>query len=160
MRRAIGTACRRLVTLGVVCIASLCYAPQPVLASGPYNGPGGGELTIEDGDISLVDGPGDWVIWGVGQDVTVRMKNGPGSLTLRGFKNITITEKNGEGKLIVEDDNETVTIKKMDGPGNAYLRMKGKKKVEDKNGGGNIYFKHSPPIIVKNDGPGKSIREQ
>jgi hypothetical protein len=132
---------------------------EEVLMSGPYNGPGGGEFTIEDGDIILVDGPADWIIWGIGQDVTVRMKNGPGSLTLRGFKNITITEKNGAGKLIIEGDNESVTIKKMDGPGSAYIRIKGKKKIQDKNGEGNIFFKDSPPIVEKIDGPGKPIRE-
>ena len=143
-----------------VCAVLLWDAPRFVLASGPYNGPGGGEYTIEDGDIILVDGPGDWIIWGVGQDVTVRMKNGPGSLTLHGFKNIMITEKNGPGKLIVEEDNEFVTVRKMDGPGHAYIRIKGKKKFEDKNGEGNIYFKYSPPIVTKSDGPGKAIREQ
>jgi len=127
--------------------------------SGPFNGPGGGELTIEDSEISLVDGPSNWIIWGVGQDVTIKRKDGPGNLTLRGFKNITIIEKNGEGKLIVEADNETVTIGRMDGPGHAYLRCKGKKKLENKNGAGNIYFTGSPPIITRLDGPGKAIRE-
>jgi hypothetical protein len=150
---------RELTVICAVCVALLCCVPHAVIAAGPFNGPGGGEVTVEDGDISLVDGPGDWIIWGVGQDVTIRLKNGPGSLTLKGFKNITITEKNGPGKLIVEEDNETVTIRKMDGPGHTYFRIKGKKKVEDKNGEGNIYFKHSPPIVSKSDGPGKPVRE-
>jgi hypothetical protein len=146
-----------MVFIGIACMV---LSGDAVLGSGPYNGPKGSEITIEDGEISLVDGPGDWIIWGIGQDVHVKLKNGEGSLTLKGFKNITIGEKNGPGKLVVEEDNQSVTIDKMDGPGHGYIRCKGKKKIGDKNGDGNVYFRGSPPIVTKKDGKGQVIREQ
>lgn len=125
-----------------------------------YNGPGGGEFTIERGDIKLVDGDGDWIIWGIGQDLTIiEKKDGKGSLTLHNFGKITINEKNGPGSLVIQDDNKSVVIKKVDGAGAIYLRNSGYKKIVDKNGPGNIYFRVVPPIIDRKDGEGKILRE-
>lgn len=125
-----------------------------------YNGPGGGEFTIERGDIRLVDGDGDWIIWGIGQDLEItEKKDGKGSLTLHNFGEIRIKEKNGPGVLVIEEDNKSVIILKVDGPGGVYLRNNGYKKIVDKNGPGNVYFKGAPPIVVHQDGPGKILRE-
>lgn len=146
----------RIFILGlvIVCCDTLTTKGQ----CGEYNNSVGGELTCDGNSINEINGQGTWIIWGVGQDVTIQLKNGEGSLTLRNFKNITIVEKNGKGNLIVEDDNESVKINKMDGEGSAYLRVKGTKRIGEKNGSGNIYFKGATPIIgnIKN---GKVVRE-
>jgi hypothetical protein len=154
-------------TIAVCSLSAVLVGLQPAVVQakdGPkvFNGPGGGEYTIEETEIKLVDGPGNWIIWGNGQDVTItEKKDGDGSLTLRGFGKITINEKNGKGTLIIENDNKEVYIKKLNGPGNVFLRNEGKKKIEEKNGPGDVLFKHKPPIIVKVvDGPGTSKREE
>jgi hypothetical protein len=126
-----------------------------------YNGPAGPptEVTTESHRIKLVDGEGDWVIWGVEQDVEIKEINGPGSLVLRNFGKVTIRLKNGGGSLTVCDDIKSIEIIKMDGPGSASLRNRGFKKIQSKNGEGNVYFRGAPPVLVnKIDGAGRIVR--
>lgn len=159
MNQTISPLHRVVAPLALILLAALTQ-----LAAGDepptFNGPGGGELTIERADIKLVDGDGDWIIWGIGQDLTIiEKKDGKGSLTLHNFRKITIKEKNGPGSLVIQDDNKSIVIEKVDGPGAVYLRNRGYKKIVDKNGPGNVYFRAVPPIIGHQDGEGKILRE-
>lgn len=123
-----------------------------------FNG-GGGSFKVNDGAVGLVDGDGNWDLTGVGQDFEIRnRKDGKGSLTLHGFKNVTIKEKNGRGALIVTDC-ASCKFKKVDGDGHVYLRFNGPKEIEDKNGKGNIYYTGSVPVIHSQDSTGKIIPE-
>jgi hypothetical protein len=63
------------VGIGTFGLAFL-VAPSETLADEPptNNGPGGGEFTIGRRDVKLVDGGGDWTIWGVGQDLEILEK--------------------------------------------------------------------------------------
>lgn len=121
-----------------------------------FDGEGGGKFTIEDTDIGKVDGPGNWVLFGVGQDLTIHeKKDGTGNLTLKGFGKIKIVQKkDGDGKLIIEEDNGAVSIKEVNGNGNVYLRNKELNRIDKKDGRGAVYWKHRPPIIGEKNGPG------
>jgi hypothetical protein len=124
-----------------------------------FDGPGGGELSIDYGDICKVDGPGNWILWGIGQDLVIHeKKDGDGSLTLHGFGNVTILgKKDGNGTLVVENDNKTITIREVNGPGDTYLRNNGLKKISLKDGPGNVYFHGAPPFVDKKNGTGRII---
>jgi len=125
-----------------------------------FDGNGGGELTIQDSEIGKVDGSGTWIIWGLGQDLVIHdKKDGEGSLTLRNFGNVTISnKKDGNGVLIVLDC-KSVSIREINGSGHTYLRIAGLKKITMKDGDGNVYFVGAPPIIDRKNGNGNVERE-
>jgi hypothetical protein len=126
-----------------------------------FDGPGGGKLSIDYGDIGKVDGPGNWILWGIGQDLVIHdKKDGDGGLTLHGFRNITILgKKDGNGTLVVENDNQSITIREVNGPGKTYLKNKGLKKISLKDGPGDVYFQGAPPFVGTMNGTGQ-IREE
>ena len=158
MRRSLRPAW--LALMAVCAIGAACLNPTVAQAQTEFNGPEGGEIKFKDDSIKLVDGDGNWIIWGKGQDLTINEKNGNGNLTLKGFGKITIKQKNGRGTLTIEDDNKAVHIHKVDGPGNVILRNKGDKDIDDKNGPGDVLFKGEPPSVTKKDGTGKVKREE
>jgi hypothetical protein len=127
-----------------------------------FNDIGGGDVGFDQTDICEVNGPANWTITGLGQDLVIhdRVDGGGGTLTLHGFGNITIKEKNGNRTLVVESDNKSVTIETVNGVGQTYLRNPGFKKIQSKNGTGNVYFKGFPPIVEAQNGTGTVKREQ
>lgn len=152
------------VLLTTLAFAGCAMTMTTASAQRVINGGGDDEFTIEETELKLIDGPGNRIIWGVGQDLVItEKKDGDGSTTLRNFGKITIKEKNGAGRLIIEADCKEVEIADINGPGNVYLRNTGKKKIGKKDGGGDIYFLNSPPIVdlskIKN-GPGSIKREK
>jgi hypothetical protein len=128
-----------------------------------FNGDGGGELTIADGDqINGIDGKGNWIIWAqtTGRSLAINVKNGPGSLTLHEFGMIALNDiKEGDGELSIETDCTNVDINKINGKGHVHLRNSGTSSVHWKDGEGNIYFKNKPPVVGSLNGPGKVLRE-
>ena len=94
---------RRVAMVGIgATVFTLFGVQSQAFGQKEYNGPGGGEFAIEDRQIKLVDGDGNWII---------------------------IKEKNGRGTFIAEKDNQSIIINKVDGPGQSYLRNTGYKKI-------------------------------
>jgi hypothetical protein len=128
------------------------------------DGPGGGELTLPDGDrITKCDGGGHWIVWAdkdAGQELIILdKKDGDGSLEVHGFSTVTIQgKKDGNGTLIVDADCGTFAIHEINGPGQTYLRNPGSKRWDIKDGDGNVYFAGKPPSGNVN-GKGRVIRE-
>lgn len=124
--------------------------------------PQGGQANVPGPVIRIVDGPGNWILSGNNQDVVIQeKKDGDGNLTLRGFRNVTITEKNGNGHLVIEDCTGTFTITDiMNGAGNAYLRIPGPKSIRLKDGPGNVYFWGQEPTFPQGVRNGRPIRER
>jgi hypothetical protein len=114
-----------------------------------YDSAGGGTIAFSGRVIKKVDGPGNWVITGMGQDLTIQeKKDGDGNLTLKGFGRITIKEKNGRGHLVVEANNgEFLITDIMNGDGHAYLRNPGRKTITKKDGKGNVYYRGDQPTF-------------
>ena len=136
-------------------------APAAHAEDDEYSAPGGSstEVTTESHRIKLVEGEGDWIIWGVEQDVEIKELNGPGNVVLRNFGKVTIKLKSGGGSLTVCDDIKSIEIIKIDGPGSASLRTRGYKRIHNKNGDGNVYFRGAPPVLLhKFEGAGRIIR--
>jgi hypothetical protein len=163
MKREIGrTRLESVIGIGLsLSVLIFMAAPAAHAEDDEYNGAGGSstEVTTESHRIKLVDGEGDWVIWGVEQDVDIKEINGPGNLVLRNFGKVTITQKNGGGALTVCDDIKSIEIIKIDGPGTTFLRTRGYKKIHRKNGDGNVFFRGAPPVLAhKIDGGGRVIR--
>jgi hypothetical protein len=125
------------------------------------DGPGGGEQSIDYSDICKVDGGGNWILWGIGQDLVIHdKKDGDGSLTLHNFGKITILgKKDGNGALVVEKDNKEIHINVVNGNGKTYLRNPGLKKISVKDGSGNVYFQGNPPFVGQKNGAGQIVRE-
>jgi hypothetical protein len=163
MKREIGrTRPESVIGIGLSLSALIFMAaPAAHAEDDEYIGPAGSstEVTTKSHRIKLVDGEGDWVIWGVGQTVEIQEKKGPGSLILRHFGKVTIKLKDGGGSLTVCDDIASIEIMKIDGPGSTFLRNRGTKKIHSKNGEGDVYFRGAPPILVhKMDGTGRITR--
>jgi hypothetical protein len=126
-----------------------------------FDGPGGGELSIDYGDIEKVDGTGDWILWGIGQDLVIHdKKDGDGTLTLHNFGTITIMgKKDGNGMLVVETDNASIIVSQVNGRGKTYFQNSGLKKIGLKDGDGNVYYKGAPPFVGTKNGAGQILRE-
>jgi hypothetical protein len=136
-------------------------APAAHAEDDEYSAPGGSstEVTTESHRIKLVEGEGDWIIWGVEQDVEIKELSGPGNVVLRNFGKVTIKLKSGVGSLTVCDDIKSIEIIKIDGPGTVSLRTRGYKRIHNKNGDGNVYFRGAPPVLLhKFEGAGRIIR--
>jgi hypothetical protein len=127
------------------------------------DGPGGGELTLADGDrITKCDGTGHWIVWAEknGPLVILDKKDGDGTLELHDFSDVKITnKKDGNGTLIVHPDCGTFSVREVNGRGQTYLRTAGTKRIDLKDGDGNVYFKGKPPIVGAKNGAGSVIRE-
>jgi hypothetical protein len=163
MKRETGrTRLESVIRIGLsLSVLIFVAAPAAHAEDDEYSGPGGSctEVTTESHRIKLVEGEGDWVIWGVEQDVEIAEINGPGSVILRNFGNVKIARKSGGGSLTVCDDIKSIEIIKIDGPGSAFLRNRGYKKIHRKTGDGNIFFRVAPPILAhKMEGAGRIIR--
>jgi hypothetical protein len=163
MKREIGrTRLESVIGIGLsLSVLMFLATPAAHAEDDEYTGPAGSstEVTTESHRIKLVEGEGDWVIWGVEQDVEIAEIHGPGSLILRNFGKVKIALKNGGGSLTVCDDIKSIEIIKIDGPGSVFLRNRGYKKIHNKNGDGNIFFRVAPPILAhKMEGAGRIIR--
>jgi hypothetical protein len=124
-----------------------------------FDGDGGGEVAFAGTDIGRVDGKGNWIITGNGQNITIEKKDGDGSLVLRNFGEIRIREKDGRGNLTIEPNNRSISIATVNGPGHIYLRNPGAKSITMKDGPGNVYFRGNAPYVTRVNGEGQSIRE-
>jgi hypothetical protein len=126
-----------------------------------FNGTGGGNQGFDGNDIGEVNGPANWTLTGLGQDLVIHDRvDGGGTLTLHKFRNITIAVKNGSRILVVESDNQSVTINTVDGDGKTFLRNSGLKKILVKNGAGDILFQGDPPFVEDQNGSGVVSPEQ
>ena len=124
------------------------------------DGAGNTDQEITATELQKIDGKGDHVVRGVGQDLTILDKrDGEGTTTLRGFRNVTIVgKKDGDGGLIVANC-ASITIALVNGKGQTYLRIDGPKHIGRKDGDGNVYFTGTAPQVDSKDGAGNVIRE-
>ncbi len=165
MKREIGrTRLESVIGIGLSLLALiLTAAPAAHAEDDEYSGAFGSstEVTTESHRIKLIEGEGDWIIWGAEQDVDIKEINCPGTVVLRNFGKVTIANKIGVGCLIVCDDIKSIDIIKIDGPGAVTLRTRGYKKLHKMNGDGNVYFRGAPPVLAHRvEGAGRIIRIQ
>lgn len=122
-----------------------------------YNGAGSGNFShyAADGDIGLIDGDGDRVITGEGQDVTIRRKkDGNGSTTLVNFGAVKIREKkDGRGGLTLRQCT-SFEVDEVNGEGDLELLFKGPKSIARKDGDGDVIYWDQAPRLGTFNGNG------